>query len=131
MEIALDPSAFAAMIAHAKAARPREACGLLFGDAAMVRRAEPSRNVAADPERAFEIEPQALFAAQRGARAGWLGWYHSHPNGRMAPSAVDAAAAHEDGRLWLIVVDDAIAAFRARAGGAAHGRFDLVALRAV
>ncbi len=95
----------------AEAAWPREACGLLLGRTmgrpvvVEVTRAAPSENVAADPERSFEVAP-ALFArlaadpASGGARL--VGLYHSHPDGPAAPSPRDRAAAWQDGWIWLI-----------------------------
>ena len=81
-------------------------CGLLFGADGRIETAEACANVAADPARAFEIEPAALFAAYRRARAGGarvIGHYHSHPSGEPVPSGRDAAQAMGDGALWLIL----------------------------
>jgi len=71
-----------------------------------ITEAEACANVAADPARRFEIDPGALFAAHRRARAGGqavIGHYHSHPSGAAVPSARDAAQAMGDGALWLIL----------------------------
>ncbi len=121
-----------AMQRHALAEHPREACGLLYGSSGAIDAAEPARNVAASPNRSFEIEPTALLRAYREARGAGqavLGWYHSHPNGVAEPSPTDAARAVEDGKLWLIVTADAVTAWTAVADGALHGRFAPVALR--
>lgn len=129
MDIAIASAALTAMLEHARAAAPDEACGLLYGDPATVAAAEPARNVAAHPQRNFEIEPAALLRAHREARATGrqvVGWYHSHPRGSAEPSATDAARAVEDGRLWLIVAGGAVTAWRAVAGGPVHGRFAAV-----
>ena len=78
---------------------------MLLGRAA-VEEARPAANVAADPCRRFEIDPQALIDAHRAARAdgaGVIGYYHSHPAGPSEPSAVDHALASGDGRIWAIV----------------------------
>ncbi|WP_156678404.1 M67 family metallopeptidase [Sphingomonas profundi] len=118
------------ILAYAAAAPDREVCGLLFGDDRAIRSASPAANVAAEPARRFEIDPQALFAAIRAERDGGprlIGHYHSHPSGEAAPSACDAAAA-EPGRLWLIVAGRHAAAFRAVAGGPIHGAFAAVPL---
>jgi len=95
----------------ARAAYPREACGLLLGHGAHIAQARECANLAANPERHFEIDPAALIAAHRAARAGGpqvLGYFHSHPNGLARPSATDQAAAARDGRIWAIVADDAV-----------------------
>jgi proteasome lid subunit RPN8/RPN11 len=84
-----------------------------------------SPNVAADPESAFEVDPALLLRAHREAREGGhaiLGWYHSHPDGVAEPSAVDAARAVEDGKLWLIVAGERLALYVA-GGGAIRNRF--------
>lgn len=117
----------------ARAAHPYEACGLLFGAApgGAVTEWNLCANVAKEPERHFEIDPAALFAAIRAERAGGpviLGCWHSHPGGEPSPSRTDAAQAAPDGRLWLIVGEKGARAYRAVAHGAIHGRFDPVAL---
>src|SRR3954471_20444417 len=89
----------------AEAVRDREICGVLFGSADRIDRAEPATNVAEHPADTFEIDPRALFAALRAERAGGdkvIGHYHSHPNGSAEPSPRDLAAA-EPGKLWLIL----------------------------
>ncbi|MEP7005495.1 MAG: M67 family metallopeptidase [Sphingomonas bacterium] len=94
------------LLVDAKNAPDREVCGLLFGTQGRIAEAEATANVAADPARAFEIDPAALFAAHRRARAGGpaiVGHYHSHPSGAAVPSARDAAQAMGDGALWLIL----------------------------
>ena len=116
---------------HARRAAPAEACGLLLGRPGQVLAVEATRNVAAHPERSFEIDPAALLRVHREARGAGhriVGWYHSHPDGNGAPSPTDAARAVEDGMLWLIVAGDAVSAWRTAAGGAQHLRFDAVAL---
>jgi proteasome lid subunit RPN8/RPN11 len=105
---------------HAAADSPREACGLLFGDAACVDGVMAATNAADDPERRFEIDPAALFAAIRAERAGGpklVGYYHSHPTGSAEPSPTDRAMAAGDGKLWLIVAGQELAAWRAGMAG--------------
>src|SRR5688500_12883306 len=88
---------------------PREACGLLFGDGDAITGFQATENVAEDPERRFEIDPAALFAALRAERAGGpriVGYWHSHPSGDATPSVTDAAMAAPDGKLWLIVAGE-------------------------
>jgi desampylase len=99
---------------------PREACGLLFGEGAEITGSQIVENVAENPERRFEIDPAALFAALRAERAGGakiLGYWHSHPGGEPTPSATDAAMALPDGKLWLIVAGDAMRGWRLDATG--------------
>lgn len=94
------------LVAEAAASPDAEVCGLLFGGGARIEAAEACVNVAADPARTFEIDPTALFAAHRRARAGGLGvigHYHSHPSGVPVPSPRDAAQAMGDGEVWVIL----------------------------
>lgn len=99
--------------AEARAACPRECCGLLVGqrlsDVAEVFLAHPAANIAESDDR-FEIDPRAQFTllrALRGTDREIVGCYHSHPNGRPEPSARDAGGASEAGFLWLISAIDA------------------------
>jgi proteasome lid subunit RPN8/RPN11 len=108
-----------------------EVCGLLFGEPGRVLAVQPCANVSAAPMLRFELDPAALIAAWRGARAGGprvIGHYHSHPSGDPCPSATDAAEAAADGAIWIIVGHGEIKAWRAVQHGAVHRRFDPVAL---
>jgi proteasome lid subunit RPN8/RPN11 len=106
------------ILARARAAAPAECCGLLVGEGMRVSRAVAVANVAAEPTRRFEIDPQRQFdllRALRGTPERVIGHYHSHPGGPSAPSAHDLAMAHDPEAVWLIVAPDAappIAAFR-------------------
>ncbi len=115
MEIVVTSGAIATLLEEATRAAPAEACGLLLGRDGRVERAEPAANVAADPLRRFEIDPAALVAAHRAARAGGpeiVGYYHSHPTGHPVPSATDCEHASGDGRAWAIVADGAVGFWR-------------------
>lgn len=123
-----------AIRAAAAASPAQEVCGLLLGAEGRVEALLPAANVAADPARHFEIDPQALLAAHRAARAGGpavIGHYHSHPTGVVAPSATDAAASHGDGALWIITDGETLGCWRAVAEGPVAGRFVPVELRFV
>lgn len=133
MRCSISRSALAAIRAHAARDAPNEACGLLFGQGDAIDATLATANVVPDPERRFEIDPSALFAALRAERAGGatlLGYYHSHPSGDATPSRADADAAVPDERLWLIVAGTDATLWRAVDGGAVHGRFDAVELLA-
>jgi proteasome lid subunit RPN8/RPN11 len=85
--------------AHGEAAYPEECCGVLIGrEASGGEPASVDHLVAASNERAdsrhnrYVISPQALLAAQRGARERGLeivGYYHSHPDHPARPSEFD------------------------------------------
>ena len=115
------------IVAEAAAAPEVEVCGLLLGSGEVVHEARSCRNVAADPARRFEIDPAALLAAHRQARAGGpaiLGCYHSHPSGRAEPSRRDATDAAPNGWWWLIVAGNDVAAWRAVDAGTLYERFE-------
>lgn len=106
----------------ARAAIPRECCGLLEG----YRRGprwqvtvwHPARNLADAADR-FVIDPADHFAAGRAARArgaAIIGCCHSHPGGRAEPSAIDLAGAGAEDFLWLIAADGRLAGFVYRKG---------------
>ncbi len=94
------------LLGEAAKATPEECCGILLGQGNRVEAVVTAANVAEDRRRRFEIDPQTLIDAHRQARAGGpqvLGYYHSHPDGPAAPSAVDAALAAGDGMVWAII----------------------------
>lgn len=110
-----------AIRAASVAARPQEACGLLFADAAgVIVAASVACNVAAARRTRFEIDPAHLFAAQRGVRGSGLtvaGCWHSHPDGAARPSQYDADGVSDRGWLWLIEARGVIGAFLPVAAG--------------
>ena len=94
-------------------AAPHEACGLLLGRAEpgrfVLTTCVPSRNIASDPVRRFEVDPAVRLRVHREARRGgepMIGLYHSHPAGSAAPSAVDRRCLYEPGLVWLITGPD-------------------------
>jgi proteasome lid subunit RPN8/RPN11 len=131
MRVGISSAALQQIMAAAAASPDAEICGLLFGTSAAIERAEPCANVAAEPARAFEIDPAALIAAHKAMRDGGarlIGCYHSHPHGPARPSPRDAEAANPDGWLWLIAAGDEVTAWRAVAAGRVEGRFEPITL---
>lgn len=107
--VEVSAQALTAMRAAARAAHPREACGILLGEDGRITAAVVTRNVHATPQSHFEIDPQALIDAHRAARGGGLsvlGYFHSHPAGPPEPSATDRAMASGDGRVWAIIAGE-------------------------
>ncbi len=124
MPLRLTATQQAELAALAAAAFPREACALLVGHAAgdelIVDRIVPADNLAMSPEREFELDPAVHIAELRrlrdaGGAQAILGHWHSHPNGRAAPSAQDAAMIYDPAMLWLISAVDAAGAAPPRA----------------
>ncbi len=114
MELSVTSGAMATLLAEAARAHPAECCGLLLGQGQHVASALPAANVHPQPERHFEIDPQALVDAFRAARQGGpqvIGYYHSHPNGHPLPSATDCKHAG-DRRVWAIVAAGAVEFYR-------------------
>ena len=106
MTIRVSRPAFDDLLAEAARAAPEECCGILLGREGAIDETRPTRNLALDPRRRFEIDPQALVDAHRAARAGGpqvVGYFHSHPDGPAEPSATDRAHATGDGRVWAII----------------------------
>jgi proteasome lid subunit RPN8/RPN11 len=97
---------------QARAALPRECCGLIEGIREVgtihARHVHATRNIAAENDR-FEIDPADHFALLRAARASRseiVGCYHSHPDGGTDLSARDRHGAGEQGFVWLVVALD-------------------------
>lgn len=117
MKVALPARLRAEILAAARAAHPGECCGLVEGawrdGVACVTALHPARNLSEAPDR-FQIDPADHIGAQKAARANGhaiIGCYHSHPNGRAEPSAIDRLGAQEDHFVWLIAAGDDLAAF--------------------
>ncbi len=98
------------VIAHARAAYPEEACGILAGPAGSdtPTRYLPMDNAApsATREYAYRFDPAQQLAAYREMdQCGEdpLALVHSHPHTSATPSAVDVARAAEPGAHYLIL----------------------------
>jgi proteasome lid subunit RPN8/RPN11 len=98
----------ASIFEEARAALPRECCGLIEGvrenETIRAIAVHPARNLAEESDR-FEIDPAEQFQllhSLRGTGREIVGCYHSHPNGVAAPSALDLARAEDDGFVWLV-----------------------------
>jgi [CysO sulfur-carrier protein]-S-L-cysteine hydrolase len=84
-----------ALVAHAEAEAPNEACGLVLLRDGFAERYEPGRNAAASPYR-FELEfddPEVWFAEDDGYE---LAVFHSHLSSPARPSRTDV----ENIGLW-------------------------------
>ena len=120
MDLTVTSGAMATLLAKSARAAPEECCGLLLGAGARITEAMPAGNVAEDRLTRFEIDPMALLAAHKAARAGGLqvlGYYHSHPAGHPVPSATDCEHASGDARVWAIVSGEEVGWWRDGEGG--------------
>jgi proteasome lid subunit RPN8/RPN11 len=119
----LDPGLIEAIVRHARADDPNEACGLIIGsapaaDGGVALRFEAVRNRAASPYR-FEIDPDDLLRLTIATDdAGEVFWaiVHSHVRSRAYPSPTDVGLALYPDALYLIVslaeAEPAFGAFR-------------------
>jgi [CysO sulfur-carrier protein]-S-L-cysteine hydrolase len=99
-----------AMIEHARAEQPNEACGLVVGDAyaavgGRALRWAPVRNALASPYR-YEIDPDDLLRLTietDDADEVFWGIVHSHVASPARPSPTDLRQAHYPDALYLLV----------------------------
>ena len=109
MSVRLWPDQRSQLEREARAAFPRECCGLIegkrHGEHVEIVALHPCRNLA-DRDDAFEIDPADHFRLMRRLRGSdheIIGCYHSHLTGNPEPSPRDLASASEEGFVWLIV----------------------------
>jgi proteasome lid subunit RPN8/RPN11 len=112
-----------ALVEHARAEQPNEACGLIVGDRPAAEggtalRFEPTRNRAASPYR-YEIHPDDLLRltiATDDADETFWAIVHSHVRSPAYPSPTDLGLAFYPDALYILVslADDepALGAFR-------------------
>ena len=99
-----------AIVAHARAALPNEACGLIIGDrpaadGGVARRWIPTRNRAASPYR-YEIDSDDLLRATietDDADEVFLAIVHSHVASPARPSPTDIGLAFYPDALYVLV----------------------------
>jgi proteasome lid subunit RPN8/RPN11 len=102
----LKPQVIDAVVAHARAARPAECCGMLLGSGSLIEEAKGARNISTRPTARFVVDPRDhLDAIRDGRRRGLdvVGFYHSHPCSPAEPSETDLAEATYFDHLYLIV----------------------------
>lgn len=99
-----------AIVAHARAEYPNEACGLIVGTrhaaaGGQAMRFEPTRNKAASPYR-YEIDPDDLYrltiATDVADEAFWA-IVHSHTHTPAVPSPTDLGLAFYPDALYVLV----------------------------
>jgi proteasome lid subunit RPN8/RPN11 len=113
----LPASVVDAMVGHARAEAPNEACGLLSGDrgSGLVTRFHPARNALASPT-AFDVHPEDLVRTlyeieERGEEL--VATFHSHPRTAAVPSATDLRNAAYPVPLVIVSLRDDPGACRA------------------
>lgn len=95
----MTPALLDAILAHARAEAPREACGILAWDGKDNAIYMPCRNIAEGDH--FEIHPEDWVSAEDHGQV--LGIVHSHPGGTTNPSHADLVACNRSTVPWWIV----------------------------
>ena len=109
--LTLPPDVAQAVLAHARAELPNEACGLLAGDlaAGRVTAYHPARNAHRSPRR-YDVDPEDLVRivlAIEAAGADLTAIFHSHTRTPAVPSATDLRSAeYPVFHLLASLVDD-------------------------
>lgn len=119
MNVQLPQAIYDEIIAHARAGKPEEICGVLRGRELMAYELIRGRNIAEDRVNNYAVDQQTLLLQFKFEEAGdeMMGIYHSHPISVAYPSATDAWNAHYPDSIYFICsleFDDApvIRAFR-------------------
>ena len=119
MHVQLPQAIYAEIIAHARAGKPEEICGVLRGRGLVAYELIRARNMAEDRVNNYAVDQQTLLLQFKFEDTGdeMMGVYHSHPISVAYPSATDAWNAHYPDSIYLICsleFDDApvIRAFR-------------------
>ncbi len=102
----LTPDLSRAILAHARAEAPREACGLIVGREQRAAEIIPIPNLAADPLHAYSMDPAALvraFTSLEARKLDLIAFYHSHPHSDPIPSPADVKQATYPDTPYLIV----------------------------
>ena len=106
MQLWLSRPQFAQLLQHTRAQAPREACGLLGSLDGRVVRVVPIDNVAAAPDRRFELDARQMvrtvFEFERAGHELCAIW-HSHPQGEPLPSPEDVRKASWPEAYQLII----------------------------
>jgi proteasome lid subunit RPN8/RPN11 len=110
LDAAITADLVQALIDHARAGYPNEACGLLIGDRAASDGGRPLRfeataNKAASPYR-YEIDPDDLYRltiATEDAGEMFWGIVHSHTHTPAVPSPTDIGLAFYPDALYVLV----------------------------
>jgi proteasome lid subunit RPN8/RPN11 len=91
-----------ALVEHAEAELPNEACGLLVLRDGVAERLVPGRNRAASPYRfELEVDPETWFLEDEGYE---LAVFHSHPSSPPRPSRTDVESIGLwEGRPYVIL----------------------------
>jgi len=100
---------FDEMIKHCKEEYPKEACGILAGENAEVKKIYKMKNINESPI-SFFMDPQEQISVMKDIRKNnfeMIGIYHSHPFTHPYPSEKDVSLAfYEDASYIIISLSD-------------------------
>lgn len=102
--IRLPQGVYDEIVAHARAGKPEEVCGIVRGRGDLALEAVRGRNIAAERIENYQLDPQTLLLQFEFEDAGdeMVAIYHSHPVSVAYPSATDAWNAHYPDCVYLI-----------------------------
>lgn len=106
MTVQIDRTIINQLLSHALHAPEQEVCGLIGAHAGKPRQVYPVKNVAAEADHLFAMDPQQQIDALRRMRENGetlFAIYHSHPHAPAAPSILDLQQATYPEALYLIV----------------------------
>jgi proteasome lid subunit RPN8/RPN11 len=89
-----------AVMAHAEAEYPKEACGVI-AQKSRVQRYFPCNNLAPEPNEQFHLDPQGYADAEEWGTVTAI--VHSHPDATTQPSELDLAQCDATELAWHIV----------------------------
>lgn len=121
------------MVAHAKAEKPNECCGILAGEDGRIVKLYRATNIEASPYR-YNVDPRELLKIHEEIDTnGWQfsGIYHSHTFSEAYPSPTDVSLAFwPDALYFLVSLADAhnpvVRAFRIIDGKVTEERLEAV-----
>ena len=112
------------IVAHARAAAPNEACGLIAGRDGAPGRVIRCANVHEAPTTRYRIDPREqlkAFRAMDDRNEELVAIYHSHPASQPYPSPTDRGEAHYPDAVYILVSlrtdEPEVRAFRIDADG--------------
>lgn len=103
--VRLGPGIRDALWQHATAARPLESCGYLVGQGERISRFVPTRNLHAEPETRYSVDPLVYLDLEdelEDAEDEVVGVFHSHPATVPEPSVTDRA--HAQPGWWYLIL---------------------------
>lgn len=106
MTVQLERSFVNQLLAHAQRSPEQEVCGLIGARLGVPQQVYPVKNIAAEADHLFCMEPHEQIDAMRHMRENGeelFAIYHSHPHAPASPSTIDLQQAAYPDALYLII----------------------------